>query len=178
MKLSRREAVLAVVAGAAILYGVTGIVIKPYIDRWKILREQRADTAWRMDQAERLIAQRERVAARLDALSAEVPVYPADQEMDVHWLSAMDRIAGKHGVNIARRQAGEEQRVGDAYELPIECRDWEGSLDAIVHFLFDLQSEGAMLDIRQLLIRPTGKGRLRGRFTLYCAYARAREEEP
>jgi hypothetical protein len=57
--------------------------------------------------------------------------------------------------------------------LPIECREWEASLDALVRFLFELQSEGAMLDIRQLLIKPRGQGILRGRFTLYCAYARA-----
>ena len=78
-------------------------------------------------------------------------------------------------MKISKRQPGEEKQQGEVYELPIECREWEGSLDAITHFLFDLQSEGAMMDIRHLLIKPKGEGVLGGRFWLHCAYTRGQE---
>jgi hypothetical protein len=64
------------------------------------------------------------------------------------------------------------------YELAIDCREWEATLDPLVRFLFDLQSEGAMFDVRQLMIKPKGKGVLRGRFALYCAYTREASERP
>ena len=65
--------------------------------------------------------------------------------------------------------------MGDVFELPIEVRDWEGSLEALVGFLFELQSQGAMLDIRHLVMKPNEKKVLRGRFVLYCAYTRERQ---
>ena len=74
---------------------------------------------------------------------------------------------------ILKRQVGEEEKHGDVYELPIDCRDWEATLDSLTHFLFDLQAENAMLDVRQLLIRPNkDASKLRGRFLLNCAYTR------
>jgi len=99
-----------------------------------------------------------------------LPTLPAGRNTDVHWLELMDNMASKNGIKIIKRQAGEEKKMGEVYELPVECKEWEGSLDSMSHFLFDMQSEGGMLDIRQLLVKPTGKDVLRGRFTLYCAY--------
>jgi hypothetical protein len=89
----------------------------------------------------------------------------------------MDGLASRNGVKIITRQVGEEEQAGEIYELPIECKDLEGTLQGLVRFLFDLQNEDAMLDIRQFYVKPKGKGDvlLRGRFTLYCAYTRAGE---
>ena len=53
-------------------------------------------------------------------LNKQVPPFPADKKMDVHWLSVMDDVASKHGVVISKRQVGEEKRTGDLYEMPIE----------------------------------------------------------
>ena len=93
--------------------------------------------------------------------------------MDVYWLALMDEIAAKRGVAIANRKVGEEKKVGDVYELPIEVKDWEGKLEAITYFMFDLRAAGAMMDLRQLYIKPKEDRSLRGRFMLYCAYTRA-----
>jgi len=90
----------------------------------------------------------------------------------------MDSVATRNGFTIARRQTGKEAEVGDVYELPIDCKDWEGSLESLVKFLYDLNREGAMLDVRQLYVRPSNKpGYLKGTFTLYCAYMRGDVEK-
>ena len=61
----------------------------------------------------------------------------------------------------------------------VECKEWEGSLESLVKFLYAVHAEGAMLDVRKLFIRPgssaAGKAAtgLRGSFTLFCAYLRS-----
>ena len=95
------------------------------------------------------------------------------------WIGTEVAIASESGLSIIRRQAGEERQEGDVYELPIECKEWEGSLESLVKFLYAVHAEGAMLDVRKLFIRPgssaAGKAAtgLRGSFTLFCAYLRS-----
>lgn len=176
MKISLREAVLVLITAAVALFGGSLMLVKPKIVYLKELRTKQAEVIRQIKQDKRLVDERDTWEKQLKKLSKMLPQYPVDKKMDVHWLSVMDNLAAKHGVKILKRQAGEERKQGDVYELPIECKEWEGGLDSIVHFLFDLQSEGAMLDIRQLLIKPKSKGVLRGRFSLYCAYTRRPSE--
>lgn len=88
----------------------------------------------------------------------------------------MDSLATANNLSISRRQAGKEISVGDVYELPIEVKDWEGSLESLVKFLYALQSDdGAMLNVRALYMRPSSRrGFLKGTFTLACAYMRGK----
>jgi hypothetical protein len=172
MKFSYREGLLALVTAAIVLFGGSALLARSRIEKWKDLRQKQDDIRGQIEQDRSLVAEHEQWAKQLAELSVLLPVHPAGKKTDVYWLSVMDNLATKHGVQITKRQAGEEKKMGDVYELVIECREWEASLDAMVHFLFDLQAEGAMFDVRQLLIKPTGTGLLRGRFSLYCAYTR------
>ena len=103
-------------------------------------------------------------------------IFPADKQVDTYWLGVMDDAAAGNKLNILKRQVGGEQLVGDVYELAIDCKDWEGTLDALVHFLYSLESTGVMLDMRQMFIRPNpaDHAHLKGSFVLYCAYMRER----
>ena len=172
MKIAPREAVLGLATVAVALFAVTLTVAKPRIQQWKTLAGQRGEVKAQIERARKLIIDRQKWEKQYKELSKMMPTLPAAKNPDAYWLEIMDNIAVRNGVKISKRQAGEEKKQGDIYELPVECKEWEGTLDAIVHFLFDMQSEGAMLDIRQLLVKPQGKGILRGRFTLYCAYMR------
>lgn len=163
--------------GGAALFAVTVLLARPKIEEWSAVRRQQQEASAQIEGARRLISSADAWQKKFDEIRKMMPIQPADRPMDVYWMSIMDEVAGTNGIRIARRQAGKEERIGDIYELPIEVREWEGSLDAVVHFLFDLQSRGAMLDVRQLTISPKeekDKTSLRGRFTLYCAYMRER----
>ena len=86
----------------------------------------------------------------------------------------LDELAEKHHVFISSAEPGKEKEVGDVLELPIEVKSWEGSLEALVRLMHELEntSEG-MFDITQLNFKPSSKkGYLRGSFTLNCAYMR------
>lgn len=172
MRLSQRELVLAMATGSIILFGMSAILAKPKIDEWSDVEKKQADLALQIKKNRETIASRPTWQKKLADLQKSLPEYPADKKLDVQWMSVMDQLASKHGVKILKRQAGEEKLVGDVYELPIECKEWEGNLGSIVHFLFDLQNQGAMLDIRQLQLKPKTGDLMRGYFSLYCAYAK------
>lgn len=175
IKVSPREMVMVFVTVTVVLFGATYFLLQPKIMVWKEYVKQERDLKQTISSYRQVIAQKDIVSERLRNVSALLPSYPADKEMDVYWMSVMDSIANKNNLVINKRQAGEETQTGSIYELPIECRDWSGTLEALVHFLFELQKEGGMMDVRQLTVKPKSKADLKGRFLLYCAYTREKE---
>lgn len=176
MTVSGREKAMAAVTGVVLLYGALGLLAKSRLDAWRKGRDDYRRTVVRLVNERNLIAQRAQWEKRYEGVRHLMPVFPANQPVDTYWLGVMDRAATKNGLNIAKRQVGQEDLVGDVCEVAIDCKDWEGSLDALVHFLYDLESEGVMMDMRQMFIRPNPANHalLRGNFTLYCAYMRER----
>ena len=173
MKISHREIVLTLATVTVALFGASALLVKPRLQEWKSLRTDEEEARKQIEMDTRLIAQKGVWAKKFAKLSEALPRQPADKEVDVYWLSVVDELAKKNTIQIRRIEAGKEQRQGDVSELPIECKEWEGNLPGLVHFLFDLQSKGAMLDVRHLMIKPRAKGVLSGRFELSCAYMRA-----
>lgn len=180
MRIAQREYVLLLATGAIALYAGSATFVKPQLDKWKDLRKQREGVAWQIERDKDMVSKKPEWEQQFADLRRKLPSVAPGRKIDVHWLSVMDTTATKHGLKISKREAGEENKVGDIFELPIQCREWSGTLDALVHFLFDLQSQGAMLDVRQLLIKPAPKdpNDLRGQFTLYCVYTREEQQPP
>ena len=177
MKLSRREMVLGLLTVSAVLLAAAALLIRPKIAEWRELRAKQRAVREEIAADKRLVHSREEWEKRLAELSEQLQQFGPQRETEVYFLSLMDKLASQNGIRILKHRAGEEEKAGDIYELPIECQQWEGTLDSLVHFLFDLQSHGAMLDIHQLLVKPKQAGVLRGRFLLFCAYTRGSEGE-
>jgi hypothetical protein len=178
MKMTPRELVLLFLTFAALLFGVSWLVVRQKITEWKDIRVAKVQIDRNIEVDRRMIDSRNHWNAKLATLRELLEEFEEDADVDTHWMSIMDDIASKHGVNISDRKAGAEKPQGEVYELAIECKEWDGELKSLVDFLFELQSKGAMLDIRQLRIKPKPKagGRLEGAFTLHCAYTRKSEE--
>ncbi len=172
---SARERTLLIITVLIALYGVLGFSLRKQLDSLKIKRTAYTNAKSQLALERQTIADRPLIQARYDDLKALMPVFSMTKAVDTHWLSIMDNIATKEKLNIAKRQTGKENRVGEVYESAIECREWDGRLDALTRFLYDLESEGVMFDLRHLFIRPhpQNPGFLRGSFTLYCAYMRS-----
>ena len=174
-----REKNMLLVAVVAVLYAAAALSYKKQVANWKAAERIYQSAQKKVQEERALIAARDEWSARYEQMRDLMPVFPYDQDVDTHWLNIMDAAASRNGLMIARRQASKEVEVGDVYELPIECKDWEGTREALVKFLYDLHQEGAMLDVRQLFIRPANRpGYLKGTFTLYCAYMRGDEARP
>lgn len=171
MKLSGRETVLLIATFFAILFGGTLMLARPAMDKLEVLLEEQEQIVWQIKKSKDLVARKEGLETKLSELSKMLAPAPVDN-MGVHWQQILEKIAKKNSVKIITSKAGLEKKQGEVYELPIECREWEGDLGGIVHFLFDLQLEGAMLDVRRLMVKPKADMVLRGSFVLYCAYTR------
>lgn len=172
MKISTRESYLALAAVSAVLVGVTAVLGRGQFEEWKELRKQQAEYRESIERNRRLLDQKQKWVKKMEKYKGMMLTVPHNKKMDVFLSEKLEKLAGKHGLKIIKHEIGRERREGPIYELPIECRDWEGTTDSLVHFLFDLQDKDAMLDIRYLRVKPKSKTIRKGRFSLYCAYMR------
>jgi Tfp pilus assembly protein PilO len=171
--ISSKEKNLLLMVMVVILYGAAALSYKPQMSNLNIAKRNFKREEKKLLEERALIAARSDWNQRYETMRSMMPPFPYEKDVVTHWLSLMDTAASKEGLIISRRQANKEVEVGDVYELPLDCKDWEGSLEQLVRFLYDLDQKGAMLDMRQITIRPAAKpGFLKGTFTLYCAYMR------
>ncbi len=174
MIISNKEKAMLVVTAVFALYAVVGFTLRKRIDNIRALRREQRDKQELYRQYCDLIAQRSPWEQSYLEKAGMMPVFEEGRQVETHWLGVLDRVASRNHLSVIRRQAGEERQDGDVFEMPIECKEWEGSLESLVGFLYDIHAEGAMLDVRKLYIRPNTSKRsgIRGSFTLYCAYLR------
>jgi hypothetical protein len=173
MKLSRRELILAFSTGAVVLLGVSYLLGEPAIGRWRAAVERRQKLGDERKLAQRLIAQRGDWESRYQQQRADIPVHGVNDPVSALLLKRVEQLASENGLTLSRVQPDKERNIGDLFELAIDCA-WEGNLETLVRFLYAVQKQGAILDIRQLTVSP-GQGapdRLKGNFTLFFAFRR------
>jgi len=173
MKLSNREIGLAWITTVTVILGVTYWVAQSRVQEWKDAKKARVSFGYRIKEAEHLLQGKEEVDQRLAELQKELPSHPMGKDVTAEVLRMLERTAQQHNLTLLRREAEKEKHVGDLYEVAINCT-WEGDLDAIIHFLYALQAQGAILDVRQLTMSPMRGGniRLKGNCTIDYAYTR------
>ncbi len=177
--LTPRDQKLLALFGVVVLLGVLGLWFPKAKDAWETARARWKAQEARLAREQAVIALRPEIQAQYEALRDRMPVFPEGRSVDTHWLPIMDNTARANNVNIAQRAIGGEATFGEVTELTLECRDWEGRLDSLVWFLYDIENrDDAMMDVRALTIRPDAKnpGLLQGTFTLNCAYMRVPAE--
>ena len=121
-----------------------------------------------------MIANKSKYAEDYDRAKAFMPMFEASKTTEATWLKKMREIAQKNLVVISQDEALPEIVGDDVHELPIDGRTGEGSLEALVKFMHELENtDEGMFAITELNFRPSSKkGYLRGSFKLSCAYMR------
>jgi hypothetical protein len=176
MTMQPREIVLLVLTCLAAVVGGSTVLVRGQLGKLEVLDEREAKVSQELAAFRQMVSQRDHFERQLAEVDDKLPRFPADRPMEVHWQRVADSVAGRHGVRLIKQEVDGPELVGGAYEMKIDCNEWQGTLDGLVHFLFDLQSEGAMLDVRYLRIKPKDKELRTGQFDLFCAYTL--EEEP
>ena len=173
MKISIRETMLGWMTVVVVLFGVTYWLGGPRLDEWKEVAKVRATFKGRMVTANRLLEMKDSVNGELDVFRKQIPQHPVGVDVTAELLKMLEKTASDSGLVLLRREPDKEKTVGDLCEVSINC-SWESELEALVRFLYALQVQGAILDIRQLTVTPGqgGPGRLKGNFTVDCAYTR------
>ena len=173
-KTLREKAVMAVL-GVIVLYAIAvGVWFFSAEAAWKKAAKNYAKAKDTYQSEVKLIGEKKKWTEAYESEKATMPTFEAGKATDTTWRRKLDEIAEKHHFLIASAQTGKEVEAGDVLELPIDVKSWEGSLEALVRLMHELEntSEG-MFDITQLSFKPSSKkGYLRGSFTLNCAYMR------
>ena len=179
MSMSTKDKQLLVVIALILLFGITLANFRKCADNIAIKQRSLKTAEENISMQKELIAAKDVWAKRYEDKKPLMPVFNVGDQVDTYWLNIMDLAAERHGVKIRNRHSGTETKVSDVYEFPIEVKDWESELEPFVNFMYALQAEGAMLDIRTLTITPIANkpGLLKGSFVLYCAYMRSNTAE-
>jgi hypothetical protein len=175
MNSSLKEKALLAVLGMVLLYAAAAASWFLYAEgAWRKSAQRYAKAKADYEKERRIISERGRWAAAYEEEKSHIPTFEAGKATDTTWLKKMDDMALKHRILISQRQSGREVDAGEVLEQPIEVKSWEGSLEALVKFMYELEnSDEGMFDIKELNMKPSSKkGYLRGSFTLTCAYMR------
>jgi hypothetical protein len=163
--------VLLWITGVVALGGVTYMLVDPQLQEWKSLNGKKSETARQLENQKRLIDQAPTWNAKLAQQKKKLPTHPQGKDVTTDLQILIERLAKANGVNLISRDAEKETLRGNMYEVAVNCK-WEGKLESLTRFLFDLQKEDVILDISQLTVSPNEKKVLRGGFTVYCSYSR------
>ena len=179
MKITQREMILGVVTLAAVLGGMTWYIVDSKVDEWrsKAGAIEKAEQQIRHYQA--AIKMQENWLDELNTLQAGLRVFDANlRNASPELMKTIKGISSKYELDITRSQPHAEKPTGDLFELGINCT-WQGTLDAMVGFLAELQQQGVSYDVRQLNVTPIGKntGKLKGNMVIHCAYTRKAKVE-
>lgn len=174
MKSLREKAAMAVV-GVIVLYAIAvGLWFTNAESAWKKARKTYEREAQRYEKEEKLISQKRKWNELYEAEKAAMPMFELGKATDTTWLRKVEEIARTNLVLITQIDSGDEVEAGDVLELPIVVKSFEGSLEALVKFMYALESstEG-MFDVSDMSLKPSSKkGYLKGSISLTCAYMR------
>lgn len=179
MKISQREMVLGVSTLAAVLIGVTWYLVDSRAEEWKAMAGTIEKTEQQIRHYQTAIKMQEEWLGELDELQDELREFEDNKRsVSPELMKTIKTISGKHALDITRSQPYAEKPTGSLFELGINCT-WQGSLEAMVAFLTELQQQGVSYDVRQLNVTPVGKntGMLKGNMVIHCAYTRKSAEE-
>ena len=172
---SLREKALLATVGVIALYAVAvGLWFFSAESAWKRAKKNYDKACDTYRKEVKLIGEKNKWTEAYETEKATMPTFESGKATDTTWRRKLDELAAKHLVVISSAQTGKEVEAGDVLELPIEVRTWEGSLEALVKLLHELENTSdGMFDITQISFKPSSKkGYLRGSFTLNCAYMR------
>lgn len=175
--MSLKERTIAAVIGVVLLYAVAvALWFMSQENAWRLSKKKYIQAREQRIREDRLIRQTAKWNNAYEAERAKMPTFEEDEKgIDVKFLSRMETLSQENAMTISRRQPGQEQEVGDVYELPVTVNDWEGSLDNLVKFIYALErDEDNMFDLSSLTVKPSAshRGYLKGSFVLTCAYMR------
>jgi hypothetical protein len=169
---------IGVITLFCVLFGLTYWMGGSKIAEQREIAENKSRLRRQIQLHKRILEEQASWTNRLAEFQAELPVYEQGNSVSGEILTTISSMAKKNGLGLNKSRAGTEKRVGSLYEMTVTC-SWRGELDALVHFLHEINEQGLRFDIRGISVRPNAKevGILNGDMTIECAYRRAEKSE-
>jgi Tfp pilus assembly protein PilO len=178
MKISKREIMLGIFALTAILVGLTYWLAGSKIVEQRRIKGDKIRLLRQIELHKRILDEKAGWYSRLEELQAQLPKYDEKTAITAELPKLIKQMADKRGLDLVRTQTEREKQVGSLYELSVSC-NWEGTLDALVRFLYDLHSQGVRFDVLQLSAQPDAQRDriLKGSMIIDCAYRKGGSEK-
>jgi Tfp pilus assembly protein PilO len=173
MKISTREIVLGISTLSIILFGLTYWMGGTVIEEQRSMKEEKARLVRQIALHQRILEQQGSWQQPLNDLQTQLPVYGRRTSVTVELPKLIKHIADKTRLTLPLTQPQGEKKIGTLYELKVRC-DWQGSLESLVRFLYDIHEQGIRFDVRQINLKPVAKqvDQLKGSMVINCAYRR------
>jgi Tfp pilus assembly protein PilO len=178
VKISKRETFLGLIALTAILFGLSYWLAGSRIAEQREMKIKKASLLHQIELHKRILSEKDSWYSRLEELQSQLPVYDEKISITAELLKLIKRTADEYGLDLVRTQPYSEKQTGTLYELGVSC-NWEGSLDALVKFLYELQKQGVRFDVLQLNAQPDARRDriLKGSMLIDCAYRKKTETQ-
>ena len=174
MNASRREIVLGISTAVVVLGALTWWMVEPRIEEWNSLGAKAGSLEMLVAKAERISARKPELMRRLDQIKALLPVHPEGLDLKPRMLQQVKQVADAQKVMLGSMRPKEEKITAQTglSEQSIDCT-FEGGFADFIRFLYDIESQGPVMAIRQAGMRSDQQpGRLKGTLSVDFAYAR------
>lgn len=171
-KLARREKWMALLVGLGLGVFATFWIVQDALSEWKTATTSEKKVSEKLRLTKKLLAKGPDVAAQLEVLQRRLPRYGPDRDVTAEQMRTLDRIAQEQSFGLGQREPQAEGTNGAVREIVIHTA-WDSNLDALTHFLYALQTQDAIFDVRRLTVLPVqGQAdRLKGSLVINSAYA-------
>ena len=170
----KQKAVVAVLVVVALYAAAVGVWFMHSERAWKIAQRNYSEAKKTCEKERRLIGEKSKWEAAYQEEKEQMPTFDEGKSTDTAWMRKMEDIAQRNLIQLGQHQAEAEVDADDVKELAVRVSGCEGSLEALVKFMHELENtEEGMFSITQLRAKPSRKqGYLNIDFTLNCAYMR------
>ncbi len=171
-----KEKIFLSVGALVVLYAVAVVAWFLHFEgAWRTAARKYDRERSRYEREAALIGERERWDSAYESEKATMPVFESGKPTDTIYLERVETLAKENLVLITQIDAGAEIEADDVLELPVEVKSFESSLEALVKFMYALETTtNGMFDVKTLSLQPNKSkpGYLRGSFSLTSAYMR------
>ncbi len=175
MTLSPREMKLLGATAAAVLLGLTAVVLNRQVTRLREVRVLKAEAQLEVFRQQRDLMRRPELMQQLERVRAQLPRHPEGRDVRSDISRQIQALAQQSGLRLTGLTPEPEEVLEEIglHQLTIRCT-WTGSPEALVGFLVRMQALGPVMDVRELRARASARPgeALSGSFLVDSAFSR------
>ena len=173
---SRRDRMIIAVVVVVVLYALAALLwFTGRGQAWANARKGYEKELKNVQREDALINDRGLWEERAETKRLRMPLVGEDEKPATRWERIVERLATQYHVSVGKGlKAQQEEDHGGVWEMPVEVKYDNTSLQRLVEFLYEVNTaEDAMMDVREIEInaaRGKSAGALHGKMVLTCAY--------
>ena len=181
--MSRRDRMIIAIVVVVALYALAALLwFTGRALAWTIARKGYERERRTVQREKALINDRDLWEERAETKRLRMPLVGEDEKPATRWERIVERLATQYHVSVGKGlKAQQEEDHGGVWEMPVEVKYDNTSLQRLVEFLYAVNTvEDAMMDVREIEInaaRGKNAGALHGKIVLTCAYLKGDEPQ-